>query len=206
MTRNRLALEQLPAARLRSKRDVGQRRGVHMSPRVEHVLAHRDCLGERSARILERDQHQVSKRMIVRNGEAIFERASERVFRVGRHREDTLAHVAWGRHVRLLAQKTSRAAVVCHGHHGARLHSEGEKSSDGNRRTRAAADDDSVKLVAAGSVGRAGQRQIAQRREGRSRRGVLDEGTLLLHTTTPGRRGARASGRGEQPRRGNRSI
>ena len=154
-----------------------------MSSRVEHALAHGNGLGERPARILERDQHQVSERMVVRDGETVLERTGERVFRVGRHREDAFAHVARGRHVRFLAQKAGRAAVVGHGHHGARFHAEREQRSDGNRRARASADDDGVELVAAGSTGRAGQRQIAQRREGRGRRGILDEGTLLLHTT-----------------------
>ena len=98
------------------------------------------------------------------------------------------------------------SAVVRHGHDGRYVLRLPLQAPEHGGETRAAADDDSVELVAAGSTGRAGQRQIAQRREGRSRRGVLDKGTLLLHTTTPGRRGARASGRGEQPRRGNRSI
>ena len=183
MARDRLALEQLTTARLRSERDVGQRRGVHMSPRVEHALAHGNGLGERPARILERNQHQIPEGMVVRNGETVLECAGERVFRVARHREDAFAHVARGRHVRFLAQKAGRAAVVGHGHHGARFHAKREQGSDGNRRARTAADDDGAKFVAAGSVGSAGQRQIAQRSESRGRRGILDEGTLLLHTT-----------------------
>ena len=183
MACDRLALEQFAAARLRSERDVGQRRRVHMPPRVEHMLAHGNGLGERPARVLERDQHQVPEGMVVRDRETVLERAGERVFRVGRHRKDAFAHVARGRHVRLLSQKAGRAAVVSHGHHGARFHAEREQGSDGHRRTRTAADDDGAKFVAAGSTSRAGQRQIAQRRESRGRRGVLDEGTLLLHTT-----------------------
>ena len=63
-------------------------------------------------------------------------------------------------------KKTSRAAVVGHGHHSTRLDVEGEKSSDGNRRARAAADDDSVELVAARGMHRSrqGQNRAAPRR------------------------------------------
>ena len=84
--------------------------------------------------------------MVVRKRKTILERLRKRIFRIGGHGADAFADVAGRRHVRFLTQDARRSAIIGHGHNGRRFHAHGQQRANGNRRTRAATDNDSTQV------------------------------------------------------------
>ena len=72
--------------------------------------------------IFQRGQKEVAQSMVAGHGEAVLERPHKRVGGILRKGHEALADVAGRRDVGLLAQDAGAAAVVGHGHDGARLH------------------------------------------------------------------------------------
>ena len=117
-----LTVQNAPVLGLGRQHHVVQRRGIHVPLGVHQLLADGDGLGKRPRRIFQRGQKEVAQSMVAGHGEAVLERPHKRVGGILRKGHEALADVAGRRDVGLLAQNTGAAAVVGHGHDGARLH------------------------------------------------------------------------------------
>ena len=117
-----LTVQNAPVLGLGRQHHVVQRRGIHVPLGVHQLLADGDGLGKRPRRIFQRGQKEVAQSMVAGHGEAVLERPHKRVGGILRKGHEALADVAGRCDVGLLAQNTGAAAVVGHGHDGARLH------------------------------------------------------------------------------------
>ena len=143
-------------------------------------------------------RQEVAQSVVTGHGEPVLERPHKRVGGILREGHEALADVAGRRDVGLLAQNAGAAAIIGHGHDGARLHAQGEQRPDGDGSAGAPADDHRLQRTGVLIQRPQVRKRAAQGRERRRGRRIDAEGLgALLYAghlaTLPFRRRQRAS-------------
>ena len=118
-----------------------------MPARLDKVFAHAYCIWKRIRLLGKRRENEIAERVVVEIVETMPERLGKDALVVCRHRTNALAYIARGRHAAALAQNARRAAIVDHCHNRCHIASHIEKRAYGNGRTRAPANNNSLRSI-----------------------------------------------------------